>query len=56
MPIGIMEWPRATLVATPAANDQESDLGASAAAPPARDGNKYIASTAVTKAAAMAEI
>src|SRR5580765_5672266 len=53
IPMGTRECPRATLMATPAAIDQEIDFLASAAARPARDGKRYMARTAVTNAAAI---
>ncbi len=56
MPIGITEWPKTTLTATPAANDQETARGAATDARPALDGKRYIARTESTKAVATALI
>jgi ribosomal protein S14 len=56
MPIGMVEWPKTTLTATPAANDQETVRGAATDARPALVGKRYIARTESTKAIAIALI
>ena len=56
MPIGMTESPKATLTATPTANDQETARGAATAARPALDGKRYIARPESTKAVAIAPI
>ncbi len=56
MPIGMTEWPRTTLAATPAANDQETARGAATDARPALAGKRYIPRTESINAVAMALI
>jgi len=56
MPIGMMESPKATLKATPAANGQETARGAKTDARPALVGKRYIPRTESTKPVAMALI